>query len=77
MLFVQSGTVEIGWVNDGDEETLLMGAGDTLSMPIGVEHSFRNTSSAPAVLFVVRGTEDPQMPSFASAPVTELAGVSA
>lgn len=74
VLFVQSGTVEIGWRNVSAEESLLMGAGDTLSMPIGVQHSFRNTASAPAVLFVVRGTEDPQLPIFASTPATELAG---
>ena len=73
VIFVQSGTLEIGWQNEGSEESLLLGAGDTLSMPVGVQHSFRNTSSAPAVVFVVRGTEDPQMPTFASAPVSELA----
>ncbi len=73
VLFVQSGTVEISWINERGEESLFLGAGDTLSMPIGVQHSFRNTSSAPAVLFVVRGTEDPQMPTFASAPVSQLA----
>ncbi len=74
VLFVQSGTVEIGWRDRDQEESLLMGAGDTLSMPVGVQHSFRNTASAPVVLFVVRGTEDPQMPVFTSAPVSELAG---
>ena len=74
VLFVQSGTVEIGWQNGDAEETLLMGAGDTLSIPVGVQHSFRNTASGTAVLFVVRGTEDPQMPVFASAPVAELVG---
>lgn len=77
VLFVQSGTVEIGWTLGAHEESLLMGAGDTLSVPVGLQHSFRNTSSAPAVLFVVRGTENPQMPAFASAPVGELAGLRA
>ena len=77
VLFVQSGTVEIGWQNAGREESLMLGAGDTLSMPVGVQHSFRNTASSPAVLFVVRGTEDPQMPVFASGPVRELAGAAA
>lgn len=77
VLFVQSGTVEIAWRNDGAEESLLMGAGDTLSMPVGVQHSFRNTASGPAVLFVVRGTEDPQLPVFASAPVPEAAPATA
>ena len=77
VLFVQSGTVEIAWRNGEAEELLLMGAGDTLSVPIGVQHSFRNTASARAELFVVRGTEDPQMPVFASIPSAELAGVAA
>ncbi len=71
VLFVQSGMIEISWLNDGAEESLFLGAGDTLSMPIGVQHSFRNTSSSPVVLFVVRGTESPQMPTFASAPVSQ------
>lgn len=77
VLFVQNGTLEVSWLNEGAEESLLMGAGDTLSMPIGVQHSFRNTASAPVTVFVVRGTENPQMPTFASAPVTEMAGISA
>ncbi len=74
VLFVQSGSVEISWRNGEGEEHLFMGAGDTLSMPVGVQHSFRNTASGPAVLFVVRGTEDPQLPVFASATVGELVG---
>lgn len=69
VLFVQSGTVEVSW--DGGE--LMMGAGDTLSVPIGLEHAFRNTASVVAKLFVVRGTEDPKMPVFASAPVVKSA----
>ncbi len=77
VLFVQSGTIEISWLHDGHEESLLMGAGDTLSVPTGVQHAFRNTASVPAVLFVVRGTENPQRPVFASAPVSGLAGASA
>ena len=68
VLFVQSGTLEVSWLNGDHEESLLMGAGDTLSIPVGAQHSFRNTASAPALVFVVRGTEDPQMPTFASAP---------
>ena len=67
VLFVQSGTLEVSW--DGGE--LMMGAGDTLSVPIGLEHAFRNTASVPAELFVVRGTEDPQMPVFASGPAAK------
>ena len=66
VLFMQSGTLEVSW--DGGE--LMLGAGDTLSAPVGLQHAFRNTASVPAILFVVRGTEDPGMPVFASAPVT-------
>ena len=73
VLFVQSGTIEVGWRNGEQDESLIMGAGDTLSVPVGVQHSFRNTASAPAVLFVVRGTEDPQMPTFASTPTQQFA----
>lgn len=64
VLFVQSGTIEIRWA-DG---AIVMGAGDTLTVPVGLAHSFRNTASLPAVVFVVRGTEDPAMPSFESVP---------
>ncbi len=77
VLFVQSGSVEISWMNNGEGESLFMAAGDTLSVPVGVQHSLRNTASAPAVVFVVRGTEDPRMPTFASAPVSALGGASA
>ena len=77
VLFVQSGTVEVSWQEGGQESgqvhALLMGAGDTLSMPVHVQHALRNTASVPAVLFVVRGTEDPAMPVFASQPARELA----
>lgn len=65
VLFIQSGTIELSW----DDGALLMGAGDTLSVPVGLQHAFRNTASVPAVLFVVRGTEDPAMPVFASSSV--------
>ncbi len=64
VLFVQSGTVEISWA-DG---ALFLGAGDTLSVPIGLPHAFRNTASVPAVVFVVRGGESPALPTFTSAP---------
>lgn len=77
VLFVQSGTVEVGWRHDATEEHLLMGAGDTLSMPVGVQHSLRNTASGTAIVFVVRGTEDPQMPVFASVAPAGMAATSA
>lgn len=64
VLFVHSGTVEISWA-DG---SLFLGAGDTLSVPIGLPHAFRNTASVPAIVFVVRGGESPARPTFTSAP---------
>jgi mannose-6-phosphate isomerase-like protein (cupin superfamily) len=69
VLFAQSGTLEVIW----DRGSMLMGAGDTFSVPVGLMHSFRNTASVPAVIFIVRGTDDPAMPVFASAPIATLA----
>lgn len=60
VLMVQEGTFEVSWA-DG---AIVMGAGDTLTVPIGLPHAFRNTASVPAVVFVVRGTESPAMPIF-------------
>lgn len=60
VLFVQEGAVEVSWA-DG---AILLAAGDTLSVPVGLSHSFRNTASATAVLFVVRGADMPAMPVF-------------
>jgi mannose-6-phosphate isomerase-like protein (cupin superfamily) len=65
VLMVQEGTVEISWA-DG---AIIMGAGDTLTVPIGLSHAFRNTASVPAKVFVVRGTDDPALPIFQSMPV--------
>ncbi len=70
VLFVQSGTVEIGWHGGQTEDSLILGAGDTLLIPAGTQRSFRNTASCPAVLFIVRGTEQPQVPTFSSAPTS-------
>lgn len=65
VLFVQEGTLEIGW----DTGALMLGAGDTLTVPVGLPHAFRNTASTPAVAFVVRGTDSPAMPAFVAEPV--------
>jgi mannose-6-phosphate isomerase-like protein (cupin superfamily) len=64
VLFVQSGTLEVSWA-DG---AIVMGAGDTLTVPVGLTHAFRNTASVPTIVFVIRGTENPAMPSFESVP---------
>lgn len=64
VLLMQQGTLEVSWKDGG----LVMGAGDTLSVPVGLPRAFRNTASVPALVFIVRGTEDPAMPVFASSP---------
>ena len=63
-ILVQDGTVEVAWRNYAEEQSVTIGAGDTLLLPSGVQHSYRNTSSAPAVLFVARGVALPQHPVF-------------
>ena len=63
VIFIQSGTLEVSW----PEGSLMMGAGDTLTVPIGLQHAFRNTASVPCEVVVVRGSEDPARPVFASA----------
>lgn len=67
VIFVQSGTLEVNWA-DG---RLIMGAGDTLSVPVGLAHGFRNPASADAIAFVVRGAENPQAPQWAAAEAAE------
>lgn len=60
VLFVQSGTIEVSWA--GGE--LLLGAGDTFTVPVNLAHAFRNTASVDAIVFVIRGSEKPGMPVF-------------
>jgi len=62
VLFVQEGTLEVGL----EEGSLIMGAGDTLSIPVGVVHSFRNPASCPLKAFIVRGGDNPALPIFAT-----------
>ena len=61
VIFVQSGTLEFSW----DGGRLVMGAGDTLTVPVGLMHSYRNPSSADAIAFVIRGAAAPAAPIFA------------
>jgi mannose-6-phosphate isomerase-like protein (cupin superfamily) len=65
VVFIQEGTLEVSWA-DG---AIIMGAGDTLTVPVGLAHAFRNMASVTMTAFVVRGSEDPAAPTFASAPV--------
>lgn len=61
VIFVQSGTLEFNW--DGGK--LVMGAGDTLTVPVGLMHGYRNPASADAIAFVIRGAAAPAAPVFA------------
>jgi mannose-6-phosphate isomerase-like protein (cupin superfamily) len=61
VLFVQSGTLEVTWA----QGTLILGAGDTLTVPVGLAHGFRNPASADAIAFVIRGAASPAAPVFA------------
>jgi quercetin dioxygenase-like cupin family protein len=67
VIFVQSGTLEFNWA-DG---ALILGAGDTLTVPIGLAHGFRNPASADAIAFVVRGAASPAAPVWAQARAAE------
>lgn len=60
ILFVQSGTLEIT-TPDG---SIILGAGDTFTTPIGLPRRFRATSSDGCVAYVVRGAESPAAPVF-------------
>lgn len=62
VLFVQDGTLEISW--DGGK--LVLGAGDTFSVPVGLAHAFRNPASVPGTMFVIRGSDNPTAPVFSS-----------
>ena len=74
VLFVQEGTVEVSWAGGA----LILGAGDTLSVPVGLPHAFRNTASGEARIFVVIGGDDPSRPVFSSASAaSDRAGMAA
>lgn len=65
ILLLQEGTLEVSWA-DGE---VMMGAGDTLTVPTGRVHALRNTTSGRTRVFAVRGSEDPAMPLFQSMPL--------
>ncbi len=63
VIFVHEGTLDVTW----DGGRIVMGAGDTLSVPIGLFHGFRNTASVPLTAFIVRGGDSPNEPVFEAA----------
>ncbi len=60
VIFVHEGALEVSW--PGGE--ILLGAGDTLSVPKGLARTFCATSSQDLVAFVVRGGDAPAAPRF-------------
>lgn len=66
VLFVHQGALEVSWA--GGE--LILAPGDTLTLPIGLERALRNTASIDCVAFVVRGSDSPAAPLFATRPAT-------
>lgn len=58
VLFVQNGQLQLTWP-DG---SLSMSAGDTLTVPIGLER--RYSSESGATVFVVHGGDEPEPPQF-------------
>lgn len=60
VIFIQSGTLEVSWTGGN----LIMGAGDTLTVPVSLPRAFRNTASVPCSAVIVRGSESPAMPVF-------------
>ncbi len=65
VLMLHEGTLEV----DTADGALWMGAGDLLTVPVGVYHALRNTTSRRAEAFIVRGSEDPALPQFESLPL--------
>jgi quercetin dioxygenase-like cupin family protein len=60
VLFIQGGTLRLGW-SDGSHTELTKG--DTFTVPIGEMHSFAGGSEGTTV-FVVRGGDIPKPPNF-------------
>ncbi len=71
VILVQSGTLEVSWTGDDADDALILGAGDTLSVPVGLPRAFRNTASVPLQAFIIRETEDPAPPTFLTIPVQD------
>ena len=69
VIFVHAGTLEVSWGTAGEGGAIVMGAGDTLSVPVGQPHALRNTASVDMVAFVVRGGDAPALPVFEGRPL--------
>jgi quercetin dioxygenase-like cupin family protein len=67
VILIHTGTLELSW----EGGTMMLGAGDVLSVPIGLPHAFGNPTSRRTETFVVRGSDDPAMPQFDSISVAQ------
>lgn len=60
VLLMHRGALAIEW----DGGALELGAGDTLTVPIGLPRTFANRGSQPVEVYVVRGGDAPSAPAF-------------
>ncbi len=60
VVFVQSGAVSLFWA----DQCVELGAGDTVTVPIGLVRSWSTVGHGPATLFVVRGGDEPRPASW-------------
>lgn len=62
VIYLHSGSLTVHW----DDQALVLGPGDVLTVPIGLEHGFSNDGDEPAVSFLVRGGRNPGAPRWGS-----------
>ena len=60
VIFVHDGELSVSW----PEGEVVMRQGDTMSVPVGIPRSFRNSGPGRAVAYVVRGSDNPAAPRF-------------
>ncbi len=60
VVFVHDGELSVSW----PEGEVVMRRGDTMSVPVGIPRSFRNSGPERAVAYVVRGSDNPGAPRF-------------
>lgn len=64
VVFIHSGSLLMQW--EGGE--LPLNKGDVLTVPVGIEHGYRNSGGEAAQAYVVRGGNHPTAPRWASSP---------
>lgn len=65
VIFLHSGELTISATDsatDSATETVTLSAGDTITLPKGLNRTWKNTGASPVQAFVVRGTDNPQAP---------------